>query len=128
MKKSVFSNFAALFKRQHTVYAPRDKNKHTTYSHLMICIAVWTYCTRPDCADFALCRQCFRCGLQCGSGGGVQGECNSPLQLSKYQNLQLSRNTRKTISDVGKTMSYVEKIISDIIQTTSDLFSPFASL
>ena len=26
------------------------------------------------------------------------------------------------MSDVVKTMSYVEKIISDIIQTTSDLF------
>ena len=24
--------------------------------------------------------------------------------------------------DIGKTMSYVEKIMSDIIQTTSDLF------
>ncbi len=32
-------------------------------------------------------------------------------------------NTPKTTSDVEKTMSYVGKIISDIIQTTSDLFS-----
>lgn len=29
--------------------------------------------------------------------------------------------------DVGKTMSDVEKIISDIIQTTSDPFLPFAN-
>jgi len=33
-------------------------------------------------------------------------------------------NIAKTIFDAGKTMSYVEKIISDIIQTTSDLFPP----
>ena len=39
-----------------------------------------------------------------------------------------SPNTAKTTSDVGKTMSYVEKIISDIIQTTSDLFSPLANI
>ena len=32
------------------------------------------------------------------------------------------------MSDVVKTMSYVEKIISDIIQTTSDLFSPVANI
>ena len=31
-------------------------------------------------------------------------------------------------SDVRKTMSYVGKIISDIIQTTSDLFSPPANI
>ena len=38
------------------------------------------------------------------------------------------QNTTKITFDVGKTVSYVEKIMSDIIQTTSDLFSPFASL
>ncbi len=32
------------------------------------------------------------------------------------------------MSDVVKTMSYVEKIISDIIQTTSDLFLPIANV
>jgi len=37
-------------------------------------------------------------------------------------------NSLKTIWDIGKTMSYIEKIISDIIQTTSDLFSSLASL
>gem|GEM_PF-2565572 len=36
-------------------------------------------------------------------------------------------NTAKITFDAGKTMSYVEKIISDIIQTTSDLFSPVAN-
>ena len=30
----------------------------------------------------------------------------------------------ETTWDTGKTTSYVEKIISDIIQTISDLFSP----
>ena len=33
----------------------------------------------------------------------------------------------KTTSDMGKTMSGVEKIMSDIIQTTSDLFSPLCN-
>ncbi len=37
-------------------------------------------------------------------------------------------NTAKNTFDVGKTMSYVEKIMSDIIQTTSDLFSPIANI
>ena len=36
-------------------------------------------------------------------------------------------NIGKITFDVGKTMSYVEKIISDIIQTTSDLFSPLCN-
>ena len=31
-------------------------------------------------------------------------------------------NTPKITSDIVKTMSYVEKIMSDIIQITSDLF------
>ena len=40
---------------------------------------------------------------------------------------------RKTIIakitwDMGKTMSHVGKIMSDIIQTTSDLFSPFTNI
>ncbi len=35
--------------------------------------------------------------------------------------------TPKTTFDVGKTMSYVEKIMSDVIQTTSDLFLTLAS-
>ena len=39
----------------------------------------------------------------------------------------LFQNTPKTTFDVGKTMSYAGKIMSDIIQTTSDLFLPFAS-
>ena len=34
----------------------------------------------------------------------------------------------KTIFDAGKTMSYVEKIMSDIIQITSDLFSAIANV
>ena len=37
-------------------------------------------------------------------------------------------NTPKTTFGVGKTTSYVEKIISDIIQTTSDLFSAITNL
>ena len=37
-------------------------------------------------------------------------------------------NGTKNISDIRKTMSYVEKITSDIIQTTSDLFFAVANL
>ena len=37
-------------------------------------------------------------------------------------------NTPKAIWDMGKTMSYAGKIMSDIIQTTSDLFSAVANL
>ena len=37
-------------------------------------------------------------------------------------------NTAKITFDVGKTMSYVEKIMSDIIQITSDLFSSLANV
>ena len=40
----------------------------------------------------------------------------------KTQNRQPLPNNSKTTSDVGKTTSYAGKIISDIIQTTSDLF------
>ena len=36
-------------------------------------------------------------------------------------------NTAKITFDVGKTMSYVGKIMSDIIQTTSDLFLPITN-
>ena len=36
-------------------------------------------------------------------------------------------NIPKTTWDMGKTMSYVEKIMSDVIQTTSDLFLPIAN-
>ncbi len=36
-------------------------------------------------------------------------------------------NTAKTAWDIGKTMSYGGKIMSDIIQTTSDLFSSFSN-
>ena len=38
------------------------------------------------------------------------------------------RIARKIISEIKKTMSYVEKIMSDVIQTTSDLFLPFANI
>ncbi len=34
----------------------------------------------------------------------------------------------KTAWDMGKTMSHAGKIISDVIETTSDLFSAVASL
>lgn len=34
------------------------------------------------------------------------------------------QNTTKTTPDTGKTMSYIEKIMSDIIQTISDIFWP----
>ena len=44
-----------------------------------------------------------------------RGVCNTLLQMTQNQKT-------KTTSDAGKTMSYVEKIMSDIIQTTSDLF------
>jgi len=37
-------------------------------------------------------------------------------------------NNTKITFDAGKTMSHVEKITSDIIQTTSDLFSPLSNL
>ena len=40
----------------------------------------------------------------------------------------VSANAPKIIFDVGKTMSYAGKIISDIIQITSDLFLPFANV
>ena len=36
-------------------------------------------------------------------------------------------NSPKTTSDAGKTTSYAGKIMSDVIQTTSDLFSPICN-
>ena len=37
-------------------------------------------------------------------------------------------NIPKITFDAEKTMSYVEKIMSDVIQITSDLFSPLANI
>ena len=51
-----------------------------------------------------------------------------PYKWRKSKTARLSQNTPKIIFDVGKTMSYVEKIMSDIIQTTSDLFFAFANI
>ena len=44
-----------------------------------------------------------------------------PYNFRKTKVGYLFRNIPKTTWDVGKTMSYVEKIISDIIKTTSDI-------
>ena len=44
-----------------------------------------------------------------------------PDNSGKTPNRQYSPNTPKTTWDIGKTMSYAGKIISDIIQTTSDI-------
>ena len=50
-----------------------------------------------------------------------------PYKWRKTQVGSFFRNTPKITFDVRKTMSYVEKIMSDIIQTTSDLFSSFSN-
>ena len=49
-----------------------------------------------------------------------------PYNLRKTKINCYFPNTSKNTFDIGKTMSYVEKIMSDIIQITSDLFSALA--
>ncbi len=44
-----------------------------------------------------------------------------PYKRRKPSTDYFFQNIPKTIWDMGKTTSYVEKIISDIIQTTSDI-------
>ena len=51
-----------------------------------------------------------------------------PYKWRKTSTDYFSRNTPKITFNVGKTMSYAGKIISDVIQTTSDLFSPLANI
>ena len=102
---------------------------------------VGAYCIRPELRGFAM--LLWWVALRCGLCGGVQGVCNTPLHIYHIQskdNIHRSYNFRKTqicchfqnasktTWDIGKTMSYVEKIISDIIETTSDLFSTFANI
>jgi len=50
-----------------------------------------------------------------GLGGGIWGLAVPPAIMPE------------TAWDMGKTMSYAGKIISDIIQTTSDIISAFAN-
>ena len=50
-----------------------------------------------------------------------------PCNFRKSTIAHFFQNTPKITFDVGKTMSYAGKIMSDIIQTTSDLFSAVSS-
>gem|GEM_PF-3018310 len=52
----------------------------------------------------------------------MQGRMHTPLHTGKPSTGYFFRNTRKIIFDVGKTMSYAGKIMSDVIQIISDLF------
>ena len=51
-----------------------------------------------------------------------------PYKWRKPHDRCLFPNTTETTFDVGKTMSYAEKIMSDVIQTTSDIIYAIASL
>ena len=76
------------------------------------------------CGSVVLPYCCNRVFSLCGVAHAAMYRANavSPCNFRKTIIALPFPNTSKTTFDVGKTMSYAGKIMSDIIQTTSDLF------
>ena len=76
------------------------------------------HCSRNDFHGCVLHRQITkrRCKMNKAAAGVVETDNNCHFP-----------NTPKPASDIEETMSDAGKIMSDIIQTTSDLFSPLSS-
>ena len=73
-------------------------------------------------------RNCNVLAMICGAANAAvyRAYAIRPYKWRKTLIAHPFQSLTKTIFDAGKTMSYVEKIMSDIIQTTSDLFRPIA--
>ncbi len=57
---------------------------------------------------------------------GANACVHNVVAKSEFNNR--SQTSPKTARDIAKTMSYVEKITSDVIQIISDLFLPFCNI